>query len=670
MRFRGYFSPRMSDSTVQSTPATATRTPRMPDPTRTRIVIQYPSPSVDGGRYPAKRCIGDTVPVSVDVFRDGHDLLRTVVRYRPPDSEDWREAELKPIDQHLDGVRWGGEFQVDEIGRWLYTIEAWTDAYGTWRDELARKVAAGQHDLAGEISEGVVLLQNALNRVADGDDRGLIEYGLHTLEDADIPESAKHDVALGQELFEAVERAQERHGATTLQEPLAIEVDRLRARFGSWYELFPRSFGGLKGVEAQLPRLAELGFDIVYLPPIHPIGHTNRKGRNNSLTAGPADPGSPWAIGDEHGGHDAVHPELGTIEDVKQLTATASSYNLDIALDFAIQCSADHPWLHEHPEWFHHRPDGTLKYAENPPKRYQDIFNVNWESPDWRGLWEALKTIILGWVQCGVKVYRVDNPHTKPFPFWEWLIGEVHKVDRDVVFLAEAFTKRAVMRHLAKIGFSQSYTYFTWKNARWELSEYVSELAFSGEQEYFRPNFFANTPDILNAYLQHGGRSGFEARLMLAATLSPSYGIYSGFENIESVPVREGSEEYLDSEKYETKQRTLDGELLPMIQRLNQIRRENPALQELANVTFLDTANEALIAYAKQSIGNTVITVVNIDPHSTQEGLTIVPASLGVAPSFTVQDLMTGEHFQWRIGPNYVGLRPGKRQAHILRVEN
>jgi starch synthase (maltosyl-transferring) len=660
----------MHDSTVQASSATARRDPKQAAPIPQRILIQYPSPTVDGGRYPAKRCIGDIVNVSVDVFRDGHELLRTVVRYRAPTSEDWREAELKPIDRHIDGVRWGGEFQVDEIGRWLYTIEAWTDLYGTWRDELARKVAAGQHDLAGEISEGVVLLQDALRRASSAEEHGLIEYALYALENQAIPESAKHDVALGAELFEAVERTQERHGATTLAEPLAIEVDRIRARFGSWYELFPRSFGGLKGVQEQLPRLAELGFDVVYLPPIHPIGHTNRKGANNSLTAGPTDPGSPWAIGDEHGGHDAVHPELGTIEDVKQLTATASSYDLDIALDFAIQCSADHPWLHEHPEWFHHRPDGTLKYAENPPKRYQDIYNVNWESPDWRGLWEALKTIMLGWVRCGVKVFRVDNPHTKPFPFWEWLIGEVHKVDRDVVFLAEAFTKRAVMRHLGKIGFSQSYTYFTWKNARWELAEYVSELAYSGEQEYFRPNFFANTPDILNAYLQHGGRHGFEARLILAGTLSPSYGIYSGFENIENVPVREGSEEYINSEKYEVRHRALDGELLPLIRRLNLIRRENAALQELSNVTFLDTANEALVAYAKQSIGNTVITVVNIDPYSTQEGLVIVPASLGVAPSFAVRDLLTDEHFQWRIGPNYVGLHPGTRQAHILRVES
>ena len=406
---------------------------------------------------------------------------------------------------------------------------------------------------------------------------------------------------------------------------MVIEVDRLRARFGAWYELFPRSWGGLKGVERQLPRLSELGFDVVYLPPIHPIGLTNRKGRNNALTATAADPGSPWAIGDASGGHDAIHPELGTADDLRSLTATAREHGIDIALDFAIQCSADHPWLTEHPEWFHHRPDGTLKYAENPPKRYQDIYNVNWESEDWRGLWEALLGVVLHWVDCGVRVFRVDNPHTKPFAFWAWLIEQVHARDRDVIFLAEAFTKRSVMRHLGKLGFSQSYTYFTWKNARWELTEYVTELAYSGEQEYFRPNFFANTPDILHAYLQHGGRPAFEARLVLASTLSPSYGIYSGFENVENVAVREGSEEYLNSEKYEIKRRSLDGPLLPLVAQLNQARRDHPALQEFSNITFLDTANDALIAYAKQSGRDTVICVVNLDPHQSQQGIAVDP---------------------------------------------
>ncbi len=638
-----------------------------------RIVIQYPSPSVDDGRYPAKRCVGDRVTVEADIFRDGHDLLRAVVRYRGPQDDDFAEIEMHRIDAHLDGVRWAGTFTVDRTGRWEYTVEAWTDVFGTWRDELERKLAAGQHDLAGEMSEGVVLLQQALahaeEALAHAEDKGLIEHALATLSDDTVPEIAKHDVALGPELFEAVERAQPRHGKATLEPALPIEVDRIRARFGAWYELFPRSWGGLKGVEAQLPALAELGFDVVYLPPIHPIGHTNRKGRDNALTAGPDDPGSPWAIGDETGGHDAVHPDLGTIDDLKRLTTAAATYNIDIALDFAIQASADHPWLKQHPEWFHRRPDGTLKYAENPPKRYQDIYNFNWDSPDWKGLWEAFKQVLFQWVDCGVKVFRVDNPHTKPFAFWAWLIDEVHKHDRDVVFLAEAFTRRAVMRHLGKVGFSQSYTYFTWKNSRYELTEYVSELAYSGEQEYFRPNFFANTPDILHAYLQHGGRPAFEARLILAATLSPSYGIYSGYEHVENVPVREGSEEYLHSEKYEVKQRALDGPLLPLIKRLNQVRNDNPALQHLSNVTFLDTANEALIAYAKHTTGNTVITVVNIDPHQPQEGLAIVPASLGLPPSFSVHDLLGGERFQWRIGPNYVRLEPGVRQAHLNLVE-
>jgi starch synthase (maltosyl-transferring) len=623
---------------------------------------------VDGGRHPAKRCIGDTVRVEADIFRDGHELLRAVVRHRAPGGR-WAETEMVRIDAHLGGVRWAGSFDVESMGRHEYIVEAWTDAFGTWRDELARKLKGGQRDLHGELSEGILLLRAAAESAQPAGNRALIGHALTALEDRAIPEAAKHDVALGPELFEAVERVQERRESVTLETPLAVDVDRLRARFGSWYELFPRSWGGLKGVERQLPRLAELGFDVIYLPPIHPIGHTNRKGRDNALNARPGDPGSPWAIGDDHGGHDAVHPDLGTVADLESLARTAADHGIDIALDFAIQASADHPWLTEHPEWFHRRPDGTLKYAENPPKRYQDIYNFNWDSPDWQGLWEALLKIVLGWVDRGIKVFRVDNPHTKPFPFWAWLIERVHAHDRDVVFLAEAFTRRAVMRHLAKIGFSQSYTYFTWKNSRHELTEYVSELAGSGEQEYFRPNFFVNTPDILHAYLQHGGRPAFEARLVLAATLSPSYGIYSGFENVEHVAAKERSEEYLHSEKYELRRRKLDGALLPLVKRLNFLRRENPALQHLSNVTFLDTANDALIAYVKQSAGNTVFTVVNLDPHQAQEGVATVSASLGLPPSFTARDLLSDERFNWRIGPNYVRLEPGLRQAHVIRVE-
>jgi starch synthase (maltosyl-transferring) len=644
----------------------------VPDKTRaeppSRIEIQHPRPAVDNGRYAAKRCVGDSVTVSADIFRDGHDKLRAVVRFREPGAKKWSEAEMLPIDAHVDGVRWAGEFVVDARGSWSYTIQAWTDTFGTWRDELQRKVTAGQSDLAGELSEGLLLLEDALARAKNKKDKSLIQETIATLTDAAVPDAAKHDAALSNALLAAVERNAERHGPAELPEPLPIEVDRLRARFGAWYELFPRSWGGLKGVQEQLPALAEVGFDVIYLPPIHPIGLTNRKGRNNSLTAGPDDPGSPWAIGDAGGGHDAVHPGLGTVDDLRELTAAAAEIGLDIALDFAIQASADHPWLTEHPEWFNRRPDGTLKYAENPPKRYQDIYNFNWESDDWFGLWTALRDVVLHWVDCGVKVFRVDNPHTKPFDFWEWLIKEVHAVDRDVVFLAEAFTRRAVMRQLAKLGFSQSYTYFTWKTSRWELSEYMLELAYSGEQDYFRPNFFTNTPDILHEYLQHGGEAAFVSRLVLAATLSPSYGIYSGYESFENTAVRAGSEEYIDSEKYELKQRSLDGPLLPLITRLNEVRRDSPALQHLANLTFLETENDAIIAYAKQSHGDTVITVVNIDPYNAQEGVVVVPAHLGTAPAFAVRDELSLEQYDWRLGHNYVGLDPWGRQVHVFRV--
>jgi starch synthase (maltosyl-transferring) len=442
----------------------------------------------------------------------------------------------------------------------------------------------------------------------------------------------------------------------------------VKARFGSWYELFPRSWGGLKAVEALVPEIADHGFDVLYLLPVHPIGRNKRKGRNNTLVAGPDDPGSPYAIGAEEGGHDAVHPELGTQQDVVDLCATAHRHGMDVCFDLALNASADHPWLTEHPEWFQQRPDGTLKYAENPPKRYQDIYNFNWDTEAWESLWQAWLDIVLHWVRAGVKFYRVDNPHTKPFAFWEWLIGEVHKVDRDVVFLAEAFTKRAVMQELAKLGFTQSYTYFTWKNSRWELTEYVEELASSEEKEYFRPNFFPVTPDILHAYLVHGGEPAFVTRLVLAGTLSPSYGIYSGFESFENVPVREGSEEYLNSEKYEIRERSLDGPLLPMIRRLNEIRRENPALQHFANVRFLDAQNDSLIAYAKQEPGNTIVVVANVDPHHAQEGLVLIPAMLGLLPVFTVEDLFTGEHFDWRIGGNYVRLDPTWNKVHVFKV--
>ncbi len=642
-------------------------TPKRSEPPR-RIKIAKPAPVLDGGRYAVKRTVGDTVAVSADIFRDGHEKLRAVVKYRAPGGRRWLEAPLRALDAHINGVRWAGEFTVETPGTWQFDIEAWTDVWATWHDELRRKVDADfDEDLSGELSEGVVLLERALEK-CEGPAKESIEAALAVLSDRGAPPQAKYDAALGPELFAAMEEAQERRGATSLDAPFLLDVDRVKARFGAWYELFPRSWGGLKAVEARVPELAELGFDVLYLLPFHPIGVKNRKGRNNTLVAGPDDPGSPYAIGGVEGGHDAVHPQLGTMDDVRSLTAAAHRHGMDVCLDVALNVSADHPWLTEHPEWFEQRPDGTLKYAENPPQRYQDIYNFNWDTPAWKSLWDAWKDIVLHWVGAGVKFFRVDNPHTKPFPFWEWLIKEVHKVDRDVVFLAESFTRRAVMRELAKLGFTQSYTYFTWKNSRHEMIEYFDELAWTEEREYFRPNFFPVTPDILHAYLVHGGPPAFVTRLVLAATLSPSYGIYSGFEHFENVPVREGSEEYLNSEKYEIRERSLDGPLLPMIRRINEIRRENVALQYLSNVYWLDTQNDELIAFAKQEPGNTVIVVANLDPHHAQEGLVGIPGVLELPPVFVVEDQLTGDHFDWRVGANYVRLDPEGNQTHILRV--
>jgi starch synthase (maltosyl-transferring) len=590
-----------------------------------RIQIQDVQPQVDCGRYPVKRSQGDDVAVSADIFKDGHDVLRAVVRYRRAGTRRWLEGPLQPVGND----RWEGSFGVPEVGRWQFTIEAWVDRYASMLDELDRKLAARQTELTSELAEAEAL------------------FGPGELE-------AWHDAApaLG---------AQDRHGKASLDRPLEVDVDRERARFGAWYELFPRSWGGFAGVEKVVPQLAELGFDVIYLPPVHPIGTTNRKGRNNTLVAAKGDPGSPWAIGGPEGGHDALHPELGTMAEFESLVAAAREHGLEVALDFAIQCSPDHPWLVDHPEWFNRRPDGTLKYAENPPKRYQDIYNVNFDSPDWRGLWEALRDVVLHWCEHGVRAFRVDNPHTKSVPFWEWLIAEVRARFADAIFLSEAFTRPAMMKTLAKIGFSQSYTYFTWKNTKTEIVEFVEQLL--GWAAYYRPNFFVNTPDILHEYLQTGGRPAFEARLVLAATLSPSYGVYSGYEHFENAPAAPGSEEYLGSEKYEVKSRSLDGPLLPLVQRLNRIRHAEPALQRFQNVRFLETHNEQLLGYAK---GREVAVVVNLDPFAPREGLAVVPPDLGLPAEFPVTDLLTGERYRWRVGRNYVGLAPG--QSHVLKL--
>jgi starch synthase (maltosyl-transferring) len=619
-----------------------------------------------GGMARVKRCVGDVVHVSATIFRDGHDKLAAEIRYRAPGASAWRHAPLQRVDAATGGDRWSGSFEVDALGRWCWQAVAWTDRFATWQDELERKLAAGQSDLSSELAEGVAMLERLQLR-AEGAGREAIAKALELLEDEQAGLEVRERVALDKRLLAICEAAQERVDLAE-SELLEIDVERPLARFGAWYELFPRSWGGLQGVRRQLPELAKLGFDVVYLPPIHPIGVLRRRGPNDTAQAGPNDPGSPWAIGGHEGGHTAVHPGLGTLADFDALLADARTCGIEIALDYALQCSADHPWLTEHPEWFRHRPDGTLKYAENPPKRYMDIYNFDFECEQWRALWLALRDAMMFWVQRGVRVFRVDNPHTKPLPFWEWLIESVRAQAPETIFLSEAFTRAAMMQALAKRGFSQSYTYFTWKNSAHELREYVQELARPPVSDFLRPNFFVNTPDILTEHLQHGGPAAFAARLLLAATLSPAYGIYSGFESFEATPRHPGSEEYLDSEKYQLRTRALDGPLLPTVAKLNEIRRARPALQRFENISFLPVENDALIAYAKREGAETLLTIVNVDPHHRQDGIVVVPSELGLPPAFEVHDLLDGERYSWRVGRNYVGLDPAQRSGHILLV--
>jgi len=608
-------------------PAARATVYRVRDVPAERISISEVTPQVDCGRWPAKACVGDRVEVGATIVRDGHEVVRAVIRYRRGSGR-WREAPLVA----LGSDRYAGSFVVDEADRHRFQLEAWVDRHAGWLDEHDRKVAAGQADLAGELSEGAAL------------------FGVGAIEDW-----RGAAAALG---------ARDRHGSAR-SAPLELEVERERARSGAWYELFPRSWGGFKGVTQIVQELAELGFDVVYFPPIHPIGRTNRKGRNNTEQAEPGDVGSPWAIGGREGGHDAIHPDLGDKADLRALVADLHEHGMELALDLALQCSPDHPWLREHPEWFQHRPDGSLKYAENPPKRYQDIHNLDWDTEDRKGLWKAVLEAVLGWCELGVTVFRVDNPHTKPVPFWEWLIGEVRKRHPKTVFLSEAFTRPSMMTLLGKAGFSQSYTYFTWKSTKGELVELVEQLR--SWSTYLRPNLWPNTQDILHATLQEGGRPAFESRLVLAATLSPSYGIYSGFERCENVPLRPGSEEYLDSEKYELKERSLDGILLPLVKRLNEIRRAHRALTGagLERLTWLETESEHLLAYARDLDDDVVLCVCNLDPYAVHDGVCVIPPSLGLPQTFQVSDGLTGESYEWG-NRNYVRLGPG--QSHVLEI--
>jgi starch synthase (maltosyl-transferring) len=638
------------------------------------IIIEDVTPSVDGGRYPAKRIVGEPCVVEADIFRDGHQVLRAAVKWRRKQDEVFDEAPMLAVDND----RWRGEFLPTDNTRYVFTIEAWTDLFASWLADFTKKVKAAQ-PVASDVLEGIALVEKMIAR-ANGADRELFERTLARLRRTNDGATALAAIS-DTTLSAAAERVGERSGLTRFEPLLELVVDREKARYGTWYEMFVRSQGSEPGkagtfrdAERRLPELRDLGFDVVYLAPIHPIGHTNRKGPGNSLNGGSNSPGSPWAIGSEAGGHTAIDPSIGTLEDFDRFNAAANRLGIEVALDFAIQCSPDHPWVREHPNWFQHRPDGSIKYAENPPKEYEDIYPIDFDTPDQRGLLEELMRVVKFWRGHGVKIFRVDNPHTKPVQFWNWLINEVQASNPEVIFLAEAFTRPKMMRALAKAGFTQSYTYFTWRNSKVELTEYLTELTQTPMKEYFRPNFFTNTPDILAPVLQLGGRAAFNMRLVLAATLSPSYGIYSGFELLESEAVP-GTEEYLHSEKYELKKRDWNrpGNIKELIGRVNSIRRDNPALQQFLNLEFLTTDNDQIMFFAKQTRdkSNIILVAVNLDPLNAHFCTAFVPPELiGVAAgrSYRVTDLLTGAKYVWS-DRNYVRLDPGVEPAHILRVE-
>jgi len=631
---------------------------------------------VDGGRFAVKRTVGEKVVVEADIFTDGHEVLAGRLLYRKEGEGDWTEAALEP----LVNDRWQGEFPVAELGRYLYTLEAWIDAFETWRRFLGKKIEAGQ-GVSVELEIGAELIRAAGRRAEGAEAQRLAEW-------ADSLAGAKSQtraaaLALDPELALLMARHPDRRLATTYGRDLAVVVEPERARFSAWYEMFPRSCavepgrpGTFKDCQARLPYVARMGFDVLYLPPIHPIGLTGRKGPNNSPAAAPDDPGSPWAIGSAEGGHKAIHPQLGDLEDFRRLRERARELGLEIALDLAFQCSPDHPWVREHPDWFRRRPDGTVQYAENPPKKYEDIYPLDFDTQDRAGLWAELRSVVLFWIEQGVRIFRVDNPHTKPFAFWEWLIEGLKKEHPELIFLAEAFTRPKVMYRLAKAGFSQSYTYFAWRNAKWELTRYFKELTQTDVREFFRPNLWPNTPDILTEYLQTGGRPAFMARLVLAATLGSSYGIYGpAFELGEGRAREFGGEEYLDSEKYQIRNWDLDrpDSLKDFIARINRIRRENPALQSNRNLCFHEVDNERLICYSKRTKdgSNVILVVVNLDPHHSHTGwLNLKLEELGLTgeTNFQVHDLLGEARFIWSGPRNYVELNPGLVPAHVFAV--
>ena len=640
---------------------------------RARVVIEGVTPQVDCGRYPVKRVLGEPVVVQADVFADGHDVLACLLRYRHEADPAWSETRMTP----LGNDRWQASFVVSRLGTYRYTIVGWVDHLLTWRHDLARRIDADDIRVAAQI--GSRLIGEAADR-AGSEDRARLRAWAQRLAAAQEPAQIK-EIAADAAMAELAGRHADHGLATRFERELAVTVDRARARYSTWYEMFPRSAAAEPGRHgtfadciARLPYIAEMGFDVLYLPPIHPIGRAYRKGRNNALAAESGDVGSPWAIGSAEGGHKAVHPQLGTLEDFARLRTCAQELGIEIALDIAFQVSPDHPYVREHPEWFTWRPDGTVQYAENPPKKYQDIYPFNFESAAWAALWGELKGIFEFWIAQGVRIFRVDNPHTKPFAFWEWVIAELKARHPEVILLAEAFTRPRIMHRLAKLGFTQSYTYFAWRNTKHEITEYFTELAQGPGREYFRPNVWPNTPDILTEYLQHGGRPAYAARALLAGTLAASYGLYGpAYELLQHVAREPGSEEYRDSEKYELRHWDLEhpDSLRWLLARINAIRRENPALQSDWSLRFLDVDNEQLIAYYKATPdgSNLIVTIVNLDPHYPHAGwLELDRAGLGLEDEtpYQMHDLLTDVRYLWQGARNYVQLEPG--MAHIFRV--
>ncbi len=670
--------PIVTTTSLNTSLKSASLTPGIPKPAtgRNRVVIEHVKPELDCGRFAVKRVLGDEVKVEADVFADGHDHVSAYLAYRHEQETEWHSIPMTARGND----RWSASFPVGQLGRYLYTVRGSIDRFATWRADMKKRLDAGQ-DVSMELEIGARLLEQAALRAHGGDAVRLSHQAQIFGQTRSIETITS--VTLDEEIAQLVAQYPDPSLESSYARELSVVVDPVKAQFSTWYELFPRSLARVAGAHGtfldcieQLPRIALMGFDVLYLPPIHPIGHSFRKGKNNAVTAMPEDVGSPWAIGSEEGGHMSVHPQLGTLQDFQQLVSAAREYKIDIALDIAFQCSPDHPWVKEHPQWFRHRPDGSIQYAENPPKKYQDIYPLDFESEDWESLWDGLRNVFLFWIDQGIRVFRVDNPHTKAFPFWEWVIEEIKQTYPEVIFLAEAFTRPRVMERLAKLGFSQSYTYFTWRNTPKELSGYLQELVQTEVHEFLRPNFWPNTPDILPESLQIGGRPAFIARLVLAGTLSSSYGVYGpAYELFESAPKELGSEEYLNSEKYELKHWPLAQavEMETLMEALNRARRKNPALQSNENLRFHTVENPSLLCYSKSTADgtNTVLCIVNLDFFHVQSGwldLDLAALHLREEEVFQVFDQLTGKRLLWRGRRNFFELDPKGVPAAVFTI--